>query len=89
MWGYASGMVTGLGYLNECNETGQFKLNDEQYERCLKKVQEYVENNKGREARKYERGAGVRTRDDRVGGGRYGSEREQYNEQGGGRVFRW
>ena len=66
-------------------------MNDEQYERCLKKMQEYVEKNKGREARKYERGAGVRTRDDRVGGGcrRYGSELEQYNGKEGGKVFRW
>ena len=97
MWQYASDMVAGLEYLNECNDADQFKLNDEQYERCLKKVQEYVEKNKGSQARKYERGAGVRTRDDREGGGRsgsererrYGSEREQYNGKEGGRVFRW
>ena len=89
MWQYASEMVAGLEYLNERNDADEFKVNDEQYERCLKKVREYVENNTGREARKYERGAGVRTRDDRVGGGRYGSERGQYNGKEGGRVFRW
>ena len=45
--------------------------------------------NKGREGWKYERGAGVRGRDDRVGGGRFGTERERYNGRNGGRVFKW
>ena len=31
----------------------------------------------------------MRSRDDRVGGGRSGTERERYNGKNGGRVFKW
>ena len=82
-------MVPELECLNELDERGEYRLNDELYERCLRKIQENLVLNKGREGKKYECGAGVRTRDDRVGGGHYGTEREKYNGRGGGRVFRW
>ena len=42
MWQYASETVPALEYLNERTEQGAFKVNDEAYERCLKKVQEYL-----------------------------------------------
>ena len=97
MWAYASEEVPGLEYLNEVDARGQFVLTDEVYERCLKRLQEDVDKHIGRAGQKYERGAGVRTRDDRVDReaygnerrGRYGTEREQYNGRGGGRVFKW
>ena len=43
-----------------------------------------------REQRKYEVGAGVRSRDDRLGAsGRFGTDRERYNGRNGGQRFRW
>ena len=89
MWAYASEMVPGLEALNELDERGQYRLNDEMYERCLRRIQMNLEMNKRQERGKYEQGAGVRTRADREGGGRYGSERERYNGVGGGKVFKW
>ena len=96
MWAYASEMVPDLEHLSEVDDAGQYKLTDELNERCLKKMQENVEKHKSREAKKYERGACVRTRDDRVDrdtygneGSQYGTERERYNGRGGGRVFKW
>ena len=70
MWMYASEMVPELEYLNERDERDQYKLNDELYERCLKKTQDYMATHKTREGKKYECGASVRTRDDREDGGR-------------------
>ena len=89
MWAHASAMVPELENLNDVDEDGRYKLTDEQYARCLQKIQEYVAKHKGSEGWKYERGAGVRGRDDRVGGGRFGTERERYNGRNGGRVFKW
>ena len=94
MWYYASEIVEeqGGGVLQSINEKdaeGRFKLTDSMYEACLKKIQAFIGQHKGREAKKYIKGAGVGCRDDRAGGGKYGSEREQYNGEGGGRVFMW
>ena len=55
----------------------------------LEGIQDNLVLRKGRKGKKYECGAGVRTRDDRVDGGHYGTEREKYNGRGGGRVFKW
>ena len=66
------------------------ELSNKEYESCLRKMQAYIDANKGREAKKYERGAGVRELNDRGGSGeRYGTDRERYNGRGGGRVFKW
>ena len=89
MWHYASEMEPDLKFLSEVDERGQYKLSDEKYERCLWKIQQYVQMNKRTEGGKYECGVGVRVRDDRLGGNRYGTERERYNGKGGGRVFKW
>ena len=89
MWAYASKLIPDLGSLNELDNRGQYRLDDESYEECLRQIQWNLKMHKGREGGKYERGAGVRTREDRVGGGRYGSEREKYNGVGGGKVFKW
>ena len=40
MWKYASEMVPDLESLNEVDGRGQYKLNDELYERCLTTTQE-------------------------------------------------
>ena len=89
MWHYASEMVRGQGgaeleYLNEKDAEGRYKLTDQMYEACLKRMQQNLEAHRKREGHKYKRGAGARSRDDREGGGRYGTEREQYNGEGGG-----
>ena len=90
MWACASELVPELEDLNELDEDGRYRLTDELYERCLAKIQVYIQKEKNRGGgSKYERGAGVRTRDDRQGGGRYGTERERYNGKNGGRVFKW
>ena len=39
--------------------------------------------------KKYDVGAGVRCRDDRLNGGRFGTERERYNGRDGGKVYKW
>ena len=93
MWSYASSMVeeecgVALKSLNEKDEDGRFRVSDHMYEACLAKIQNHLKKNPC-EARKYKRGAGVRSRNDREGGGRYGTEREGYNGEGGGQVFAW
>ena len=52
-------------------------------------MQKYIEQNRARESSKYDCGAGVRSLEDRVGGGCFGTARERYNGKGGGRVFKW
>ena len=51
-------------------------LKDEQYVNCLGAVHRDLENNKKRDGKKYQRGAGVRSLDDRSRDDRYGSIRE-------------
>lgn len=82
MWAYAIVMCPGLRYVNEVGADGEYLLTDLLYERCLKKIQEHATMNALQA--KYKRGAGVRFRDDRLGGNRYGAERERYNGVCGG-----
>ena len=44
MWEQASKMVPELEDLNEMDDRGQYKLTDEQYEKCLKRIQEHIQN---------------------------------------------
>ena len=81
MWYMAVKEVPGIEYLRD--------LKDEQYVNCLDAVHRLLEMNKKRDGKKYQRGAGVRSLDDRSRDDRYGSIREQYNGVGGGRVFKW
>mgnify|MGYP003313610141 FL=1 len=81
MWKYASELDSAIDFLSD--------LDEEQYEQCLWKVQRYMESHKAREGKKYECGAGVRSVEDRAGGGCFGTARERYNGIGGGRVFKW
>ena len=64
-------------------------LDDEQYSHCLDLVHGSVEKHKKRDGKKYQRGAGVRSVDDRSRDDKYGNVREQYNGVGGGQVFKW
>ena len=99
MWQYASELEPELEFLNETDDAHAgaeqvqkvFKLNDADYEECLRKMNSNVKKHRQREQKKYEVGRGVRTRNDRVGesSSRYGTERERYNGRGGGRVFKW
>ena len=99
MWRYASELRPDLESLNETDderprdERGEkvFKLKNDEYERCLKKINKNLKlHNQKREQRKYEVGAGVRTREDRLGAsGRFGTDRERYNGRNGGQRFRW
>ena len=61
MWEYASKVSSEIEYLKD--------LNDGQYEQCLALMNGYIDATKGREAKKYEAGRGVRMRDDRAGEG--------------------
>jgi hypothetical protein len=69
-------------------ENGQYKFTDEMYKKCLDKVHDHIKKHPNLQ-RKYERGAGAEQRNDRLDGGRYGSEKERYNGKGGGQVFKW
>ena len=80
MWSYALAAEPSIEYLHE--------LSDANYEKCLQSIQVHLRTNKSLQG-KYERGAGVRYRDDRLGGGRFGTERERYNGKDGGQAFRW
>ena len=46
MWNYASELKPDLNFLNEQDERGQYKLTDAEYERCLWKMQQYMEKHK-------------------------------------------
>ena len=97
MWAYASEMRSDLNYLSERDPAGHWKLSDAEYERCLSRMQKYISSNTSHAGRPglklLERGAGVRSRDDRGAEadaeGRYGAARERYNGRGGGKVFKW
>ena len=81
MWNMAVKEVPGIEFLRD--------LKDEQYVNCLDAVHKHLEMNKKILGKKYQRGAGVRSLDDRSRDDRYGSLREQYNGVGGGQVFKW
>ena len=86
-----AGSFFDLKSLGEVGEKGEYKLSDAQYEECLRMIQGNMQANGSRDSKRYRlvRGVGVRTRDDRVGSTQYGTERERYNGEGGGRVFKW
>ena len=81
MWEYAVKEVPSIESVKD--------LKDEQYASCLAAVHRTIANNKKRDGKKYQRGAGVRSVEDRSRDDRYGNTREQYNGVGGGQVFRW
>ncbi len=93
MWDVASKMKPELKSLCEVDEHKRFVLTNSEYEQCLKQVHDNlrIHKNYGRSGFVYEKGAGVRTLQDRCGEGttRFGSERESYNGQQGGKVFMW
>ena len=79
MWAYASALVPQKDFLHE--------LTGEEYCLCLKKINANVAMHNLQ--RRMVRGAGVRSEVDRDRSNKYGSERECYNGNGGGRVFKW
>ena len=81
MWRFAVEQVPGIEFLKD--------LSDEQYANCLDAVHRTLEHNKKRDGKKYQRGAGVRSVEDRSRDDKYGNVREQYNGVGGGQVFKW
>ena len=62
-------------------------LTSEQYEVCLRKVKDHVKIN-GLTA-KLKQGVGVRGIQDQDCSDKFGSARERYNGEGGGKVFTW
>ena len=62
-------------------------MSDVHYARCLAKIQDHVRMHKLQS--RFDRGAGVRSTDDRDRAEKYGAERERYNGKVGGRVFKW
>ena len=93
MWAFATKVAPDAQYLKD--------LTDQEYELCLKKVQQHVQmvgrrGGNWRDKHKVEVGAGVRGRKDRWNkkrdeelDERFGSERERYNGKEGGRTFKW
>ena len=79
MWGVAAQITPEI--------TSLCDLTPEQYEVCLRKVNDHVKMNKL--TAKLKQGVGARGIEDQDRSEKFGSVRERYNGQDGGKVFKW
>ena len=79
MWGVAVKIAPNISFLND--------LTPEQYEVCLRNVNDHVKMHSL--TAKLKQGVGARGIHDQDRNDKSGSARERYNGEGGGKVFKW